>query len=113
VTCEKCQRNGRAWTADVITVAIIDFWWVGCIGAAQAVGHNESWMASEIGGHELLARRRGNDDVHIIEEHGDLLNGQRSRAVGLDVFDGRIKARGAKQIWSVFRTLRGKQLVAA
>jgi hypothetical protein len=107
------SETGRAGTADVVVVAIIDFRRLGCIGATQTIGHDESWMAGEIRGHELHARSRRDNDVHFIEERRHLLDCERSCTVGLDVFDRGIKARGAKQVGPVFRTLRGEKLVAA
>ena len=49
----------------------------------------------------------------ILKNGGHLLDGDGAGAIGLDVFDGGIEARGAKHVGPIFRTLGGEQLVAA
>ena len=57
VAGKKCERDRRAWAANIILVAVVDFRWPGRIGTAQSVGHNERRMAGEVGGDKLQAGR--------------------------------------------------------
>ena len=83
------------------------------VGAAQAVGHDQRGMAGQIGDHELLAECGRDDDVDLLKQRRDLLDGERPGAHGLDVFDRGIEARDAESVGPVVFALLGEESVAA
>ena len=109
---EEGNADGCAGTTDVIFVAGIDGGRFGRVVLANAVGLDDGGMAGEIGDGELVAIAGHDDDVDNFKNGCHLPDGDGAGPVGLDVFDSGIKARGAKHVGPVFRTLRGEQFVA-
>ena len=110
---DECQAYRGAGATDVVIGAVIFFGRLGSIGAAETVRQNHRRMSGEIGNHQLLAGSGRHNDIEIFHHSGHGFHGHHARAVGLNVFDGRDKTRGAESIGPVVGGLLGKKLVAA
>ena len=104
--------TGRAGATDVVFVAGIDGGRFGRVVLANAVGLDDGGMAGEVGGCQLIAAAGRDNDIDNFKNGRHLLDGQRSRAIGLDIFHGGIEAGDAEVGGPVFRALLGEQLVA-
>ena len=108
---KKGERNRRPWPADIVVVAVVDRGRFGSVGAAQSIGQDQCRMACKIGCDQLRVGTRSNNNVHLLKERRDLLNGQRPRAVSLDIFDRRIEACDAEGVRPILNALLGQPLI--
>ncbi len=97
---EKGNADGSAGASNVIFVAGIDGGRFGRVVFANAVGLDDGGMPGEIGGCQLIAAAGRDNNIDNFKNGRHLLDGQRSRAIGLDIFDGGIEAGGAEVGWA-------------
>src|SRR5262249_62032772 len=85
----------------------------GSIVAADAVRQNHGGMTGQIGHYKLRAKRRSDDNVHLLEDFDHGVHGHHASAVSLNVLDRRNETCAAEGIRPIVLGLAGEQLVAA
>src|SRR5215813_10994963 len=112
MTAEKCDADWRSRTANRIVFSRINFWRCRRVVATNTIGYDHGWMSGQVRNYQLLAVCRCDDHVYLFKELRHLANRKCACAIGLDVFNSRIKAGYAEDIWPVVFALLCQQLVA-